>query len=127
MIKKLSVSMFVILLFGGCSYKMNYKSNFNKNTSINNEYVISGNIENSIDQGAFSSTIRNKVILYINNKLVVKTALNKDFSGRTELFYNSKLLILECGKDSIFSKPKCIIQLDGENLGTLNFDYNPNM
>ena len=64
--------------------------------------------------------------LYINNKLVVKTVLNKDFSGRTELFYDSKLLILECGKDNIFARPKCIVQLNGENLGTLNFDYDVN-
>ena len=126
MVKKLIVSIPMVLLLAGCSYKMNYKSDFKKNTSINEEYVITGNIENSIDQGAFSSTIRNKVILYINNKLVVKTALNKDFSGRTELFYDSKLLILECGKDNIFARPKCIVQLNGENLGTLNFDYDNN-
>ena len=126
MIKKLIVSVPMVLLLAGCSYKMHYKSDFKKNTSIKDEYVITGNIENSIDQGAFSSTIRNKVILYINNKLVVKTALNKDFSGRTELFYDSKLLILECGKDNIFARPKCIVQLNGENLGTLNFDYDVN-
>ena len=71
-------------------------------------------------------TIHNIVILYINNKLFIKALLNNDYSGRTELYYESKPLIIECGKDNAFSYPKCIIFLDGENLGTVNFEYDYN-
>lgn len=116
----------MILFITGCSSKMNYKSDFRKNNSLSSEYKITGNIGRSVETGFFSSTIRNVVSLYINNKLVVKTALNDDFSGRTELYFDSKPLIIECGKDNIFSQPKCIILLDGQNLGILDFQFDFN-
>ncbi len=116
----------MILFFAGCSSKMNFKSDFRKNNSLNNEYKITGNIERLVETGFFSATIKNVVSLYINNKLVIKTALNDDFSGRTELYFDSKPLIVECGKDNVFSQPKCIILLDGQNLGTLDFQFDFN-
>lgn len=122
-LKNLVPILLVISLFTGCSYKTNYKSDFNNNSSLNKNYKINGNIENNIQRGFFRSTIHNRVVLYINNKLVIKTPLNDDYSGRTELYYESKPLIIECRKDNAFTQPKCIILLDGENLGTLNFEY----
>lgn len=92
----------------------------------NKNYKISGNIKIYSQQGFFRDTIHNIVILYINNKLFIKALLNNDYSGRTELYYESKPLIIECGKDNAFSYPKCIIFLDGENLVTLNCEYDYN-
>ncbi len=93
-LKKLVPILLVISLFTGCSYKTNYKSDFNNNSSLNKNYKINGNIENNIQQGFFRSIIHNRVVLYINNKLVIKTPLNDDYSGRTELYYESKPLLV---------------------------------
>ncbi len=124
--KSIIVITLASVLLTGCTNKLNYKSEFKKNTSLNNEYKINGEIERFTQMGFFSTTIYNRVILYINNKLVIKTALNVDYSGRTELYYDSKPLIIECGKDNAFSQPKCIIYLDGQDLGTLNFEFDFN-
>jgi len=125
-LKNVAFLLLVMILFTGCSNKTNYKSDFRKNTTLNKEYQITGNIETYNETGFFRTTIQNRVILYINNKLVIKTPLNNDLSGRTELYYDSKPLTIECGKDNVFSQPKCIILLDGQNLGTLNFEYDFN-
>lgn len=123
MTKRITISLLGVILFTGCSHKLNFKSSFEKNTSINKEYEITGKLETYSEQGIFLRTLQNRVVLYINNKLVVKSPLNEDYSGRTELYYDSKPLILECGKDNIFSKPKCVVHLDGQNLGMLTFDF----
>jgi len=113
------------LIFTGCALKSNYNSSFQKNNNLEKDYKIAGTIENHMQQGFFRSTIYNRVVLYIDNKLVVKAPLNDDYTGRIELFYKEKALSLECGKDSMFAQPKCIIFLNNENLGKLEFkpDY----
>lgn len=105
---------------------MNYRSDFKDNSALEKKHEISGKIETFTQQGFFTSNRQNRVVLYIDNKLVVKSPLNDDLSGRTELYYNSKLLILECGKDNLFAKPKCIVEHGGQNLGTLTFDFDFN-
>lgn len=112
-----------IFILTGCAIKSSYKSDFNRNQSLSKDYKISGDLERISDPGFFTTKLYAKVTLYINDKLVVRTALNSDFSGRTELMYDSKLLAMECGQDSAFTQPKCKIFLDGQNLGTLNFNY----
>lgn len=113
------------LIFTGCALKSNYNSSFQKNNNLEKDFKITGTIENHMQQGFFRSTIYNRVVLYIDNKLVVKAPLNDDYTGRIELFYNEKILSIECGKDNMFAQPKCIIFLDNENLGKLEFrpDY----
>ncbi|MBU3015654.1 hypothetical protein KO488_12865 [Poseidonibacter lekithochrous] len=113
------------LLFTACSSKLNYNSSFKKNVNLEEDYKISGNIELYRNVGFLTETVQNRVILYIDNKLIVKAPLNENFSGRIELFYNKKPLTIECGKDNLFSQPKCNVFLNNQNLGNLEFrpDY----
>lgn len=119
------VTISAMLFFTGCSIKQNYNSKFDNNTNSKKEYNISGNLENFIDSGFFSSKSYIRIVIYIDNELIIKAPLNVDYSGNIELSYKDKPLTVECGKDNVFKHPSCIIFIGKEKAGQLNFkpDY----
>jgi len=105
----------IVLVMTGCVNKYNYRSN--SMVDSNQKYKIDIRVKKIIHQGFFSTDIKNRVILYINDEVVLKGNLERDESGELQGMYENQKLTLECSKDNIFTPLYCIVYLGNKKIG----------
>ena len=111
-----------LLMLSGCASTHHYKSDYDRNSRVAEDYNISGSIDKHINPGFFSGEIKNDLVLYINDELVIKGPLHEDESGELQGIYQAKVVTLDCDKPNFFSSTQCVVHLDKKRIGQLTFE-----
>lgn len=118
---RLVLALFAFVTISGCAATMHYKSDFQE-TARENEYgEIYANLFRYQETSFFSTTIENRIELFIDDQLIVKSPLYRDFSGELYFFYQGMPVVVDCLQPNFYTAPECSVQINGRRSGKLTF------
>jgi hypothetical protein len=112
-----------VMIISGCASTLKYDSEYNYKSESGSEYKLSGVIEKHMTSGLLTTEVRNSLLLYINDELVIKGPLHRDDSGELQGVYNSKVVNLDCKKPSFFKQVECLVHIDKKRVGSMVFEF----
>jgi len=113
------------LLFTSCATTHSYKGDELNYKDEQGTYRITATIQTHQNPGLLTTEIRNSLLVYVNNFLVINAPLHNDHSGSLQGIHEGRTILANCSRRGIFSPTECVIHVDNLKVGTLVLRISP--